>query len=346
MWKFYITDNREEIRSEKYQTRWFDMMNCSPNSHVFFHPTLVRVWIETYMQLRKMYPLFIWGHTDDGVEVFFPLVLWKKNWRGAFIKSIIPVGYSDYDYHDPLFNRPVTDEQRDSFWLELTQTLAQYGADVVEIDGIRDAMIPVSSDWRQDEICPCLNLSGLNNEEGLLDFLKPKLRGDVRRQIRRLSEQGALELKEYNDHVPHDIFENFIKVHSRKWPCAYKAPGFHQSLINEIHGDSSVHFSTLELEGNPIAWHLGFKYNNTYYYYMPVGNQEYEKYSPVKIHLYYLIVECIKRGYVLFDHLRGAETYKEGWSDGCVYVNHLCSWSDNPTAMLKKLVLKLKQKIK
>ena len=346
MWKFHITDSWEKIQSEEYQTRWINILNCSPTSHVFFHPALVQIWVESYLHLRKMRPLFIWGHVDGEVEVFFPLILWEKNWKGAFIKSIVPVGYSDYDYHDPLFSRTITDVEKESFWSDLMIFLTHCDADVIEIDGIRDYMISTLAIWQKDEICPCLDLSELNNEEELQFFLKPKLRGDVRRQIRRLTEQGNLELNEYYDHVPYGLFEDFMKAHSRKWPNAYKAPGFHPALINMIHGNSPVHFSTLNLNGKTIAWHLGFKYNNIYYYYMPIGNHEYEKYSPAKIHLYYLLAKFIKRGYTLFDHLRGSETYKDGWSNRQIYVNHIRVYNKKATTKLKLLVLKIKKIIK
>ena len=81
------------------------------------------------------------------------------------------------------------------------------------------------------------------------------------------------------------------------------------------------------------------------YYYMPAGNPEYQKYSPVKIHLYYLICRAIKKGLVKYDHLRGDETYKSGWADGSIYVNSLRQFNSSLSTNMKRSLLKFRSVI-
>lgn len=319
-WTFETYNNWEEIWSEAHLNRWNAIINAYPNAHVFFHPSLVKAWIDTYLPLRKLTPIFIWGKSTDGNEAFLPLVLWKKNWKNAFLKTIIPVGYSDYDYHEPIFKKELIDF--DSFWKDLFQHLNRnYTTDKIEITGIRQKFIGNPNEWQQGEACPYLSLENIHNNEELMKFFKTSLRGDIRRQIRRLSEQGALSLKEYHtyDEVS-ETFPTFMEEHRLRWPNAYKAPHFHENLLKDDLLKQTVHFSSLNLDDKPIAWHLGFSYNGTYYYYMPAGNHEYATYSPVKIHLYYLLDRAVRLGYHKYDHLRGEENYKAGWSDGCDYI--------------------------
>ena len=319
----------------------------SADSHVFFHPTLVRVWMDTYSPIRKLSSIPIEARSTSGNSALLPLVLWRRNWRQGFVNSIVPVGYSDYDYHDPLFSHSPSVEELKAFWSELSEFLRQFGADEIRLDGIRSDMVGDSEAWRRDEICPNMDISAFKDGEQLLGSFSTKLRGDIRRQIRRLNEIGELHLVEYasGSEVPEEVWKTFMEFHSRKWPNAYKAPGFHRRLMECCSLDGPVHFSTLMAGDRHVAWHLGFEHNGVYYYYMPCGNPEFSKQSPVKVHLYYLMARAIAKGLTQFDHLRGDETYKEGWSDGSTFVNSLLIENPSVTYNAKKLIIYFKSLI-
>ena len=138
-------------------------------------------------------------------------------------------------------------------------------------------------------------------------------------------------------------FDSFLEEHRHRWPNAYKAPLFHRHLIEQGLIDGLVHFSSLNIDNQPIAWHLGFSYRKRFYYYMPAGNNIFANYSPVKIHLYYLIKWSIEQEYKLYDHLKGDENYKTGWSNGYQYVNSLTKRSEKLTTSLKMSILKFRK---
>lgn len=333
-WTFEVCQNWESIWSNDYQTQWLHLLDISPHTHIFFYPPLVEVWMKTYLPIRNLTPIFIWGKKNDN-EVFLPLVLWKKNWKNAFLKTIVPVGYSDYDYHEPIFKSLPPDLI--GFWDDLYSFLkTTYHPDEIDITGIREEFTSKTSEWIKEEGCPFLSLENIHSNEELMNFFKVNLRNDIRRRIRRLQEQGELHLKEYQSaQEVRTTFEKFMKEHCRKWPNAYKAPHFHENLLSDLLLNSNVHFSSLNLGNTPIAWHLGFSDKETYYYYMPVANHKYTAYSPVKIHLYYLLNRAIRMGYIKYDHLRGEENYKNGWSNGCDFVYH-ANWNND------KLTTKIK----
>lgn len=321
MWKFDICDEWRTIWSDSYQNRWRRLLEISPTAHVFFHPMLVKSWIDTYLPLRNFSPIFIWGNdTSSGNEVFIPFVLWKKNWKNLFLKVIIPVGYSDYDYHNPIFRN--TPCNISLFWNALFDLLKTFSADSIIVEGITDVYKDTEKNWLQQDPCPYLELSGLKSEDELMSFFKTSLRGDIRRQIRRISEFGNLNIREYSSFEEiKDTFSTFMKEHSLRWPKAYKAPNFHKNMLEKAM--SVTHFSSLNINERPIAWHLGFEYKGVYYYYMPIGDHEYTKFSPTKVHLFYLIKRAIERNMIKFDHLRGEETYKSGFSNGVDFVNSI-----------------------
>ena len=344
MWNFSIIQDWKCVWKEEHLNKWNNLLKESPTSHVFYHPLLVQIWIDTYTPLRDISPIFIWGESPKGNRVFLPMVLWKKNWKNAFISTIIPIGYSDYDYHDPLFLEHPTDEELSSFWEELIAKLRTFNADEILLTGFRDGCYIKDNHWKQDEICPSLNLSKISSEEDLMSFFGTKLRGDIRRQIRRLEEMGTLKFVEYSSvqEIPTGVFEQFMDAHCKKWPKAYKAPKFHNLLVKSCSANGPIHFSVMQLNDEAIAWHLGFEWQGVYYYYMPAGNPKYLKQSPVKIHLYNLLVRAINKRYCIYDHLRGDETYKAGWSDSFQYVNNRCVKNKCISSKIKHCIIKLK----
>ena len=83
-----------------FRANGFNGQKIMSIAHVFFHPALCMAWLETYRPIRKLEPLFCIGDSNHN-HFFLPLVLWRKNWKNAFQKVIVPVGYSDFDYHEP-----------------------------------------------------------------------------------------------------------------------------------------------------------------------------------------------------------------------------------------------------
>jgi hypothetical protein len=297
-----------------------------------------------------MEPLLCIARKGDTMA-FFPLIIWKMNWKNAFFKKIIPVGYSDFDYHDPLF---INNESSnfENFWnelfLELENIKNKKGCDSFEIGGIRT--IPKKSRFLflKDEICPLCSLEDFNQDSDLfLPSLKSSLRGEIKRQIRRLEEKGDVELVVYDSQNEKEAIiqlNELLKVHSIRWPNAYKAPNFHHNILTKGLNSNTVHFSALFLSGVPISWHLGFLFKDRMYYYMPAIAEEYQKNSPGKIHLYFLNKLAIESGFKFFDHLRGEENYKDGWTTDAIQLYKTVVFSNTFVSRCKQIALNLKNR--
>ena len=337
MWNFKTIDSIDD-------SLWLDHLMKAEVSHVFYHPLLMRAWMDTYRPLRDIRPITVVATAGDGNRALLPLVLWRRSWRQGWVRSIVPVGFSDYDYHDPLFLRKPSAEELESFWSELLCFLRPYGADETVLVDMRTEVTGRGDGWTRRDICPNKNLAGMDSEDSLMAFFSTKLRGDIRRQMRRLGETGELTMKEYAsaDEVPEALWTQFMESHRRKWPQAYKAPGLHRRLLDCCSVDGPVHFSALMAGGTAVAWHLGFEFRGVYYYYMPCGNADYSRQSPVKVHLYHLMARAIGKGCALFDHLRGDEAYKDGWSDGFTHVNTLTERHESIGLAVKTSLLKVK----
>lgn len=344
-WNIQFITDWDEIYSKSFQDQWLHYLENAVNSHVFFHPALGMAWLKTYRALRNLAPLFCIALKDDS-RIFLPLVFWKQNWKDAFRRVVVPVGYSDFDYHDPLDNRQISGNEWASFYESLADAIKlKVNYDAIEINGIRTEV--TSKNWhKESDIAPFYDLTQFTDSENFLQSLKTSLRGDIRRQIRRISELGPLILHHYNTvDEALNILPQFLKLHSDRWPGAYKAPGFHKNLI--VYGLKSgiMHFTSLKSGDRTLSYHLGFTYSKTCYYYMPVIDPEYENLSPGKVHLFKLVERAIAERNKIFDHLRGDENYKEGWTNRVQSLYKFSYQNISLTSKVRNEVHSIKEKI-
>lgn len=334
----------ERIWSDEFQTRWLEWMERSENAHVFFHPAMAKAWIETYMPLRDIRPLFCIATEGENI-IFLPLVLWKKNWKSAFLRTIVPVGYSDFDYHDPVV---VGHCDWKSFWQELfdeIQSIYEGSFDIIEIDGIRRNIIGSGDKWSEIEVCPYIDLSTFADSESFLQSLKKNLRQDTKRRVRRLEENKDVTFHVFTENELSEALQTLPKLlehHIKRWPNAYKAPHFHENLIKSLLPEGLLHFSKIAIGSKVISWRIGFIYKERYYSYMPAFDIEYNQYSPGKVHLFYCIDDAIRRGLKTYDQLRGAELYKNEWTNTVDAVWTYKSSSTKFSTQLKTKLIGLK----
>ena len=316
LWQFEWITDWDTVSSDAFMLQWLDYYDQANQSHVFFHPALGKAWIETYRPLQHIEPLFCVARYK-GTTIFFPLIRWKRNWKNAFQRLIIPLGYSDFDYHDPLVIG-TSKFNKERFYSELLKEITRiYTFDKIELNGLRDN-VNLSGWIKEDLFCPYYSIGKFNNTEEFLNSLKTGLRGDLRRQIRKLNEKGVLSIHSYSANSfsnALDILDYFLKIHKLRWPNAYKAPGFHKRILENGLNAGVVDFTDLRIDNIPISWHLGFADKGRYYYYIPVIDPAFANYSPGKVHLLFLKYQSIENGIEIFDHLIGDENYKAGWTN-------------------------------
>jgi CelD/BcsL family acetyltransferase involved in cellulose biosynthesis len=344
-WRISIVTDWDEIYSTEFQKKWLSWSENAFNSHVFLHPTLCMAWLDSYRPLRLLDPLFCIAEGETGT-LFLPLVLWRRNWKNAFQKLIIPVGYSDFDYHDPLVDRQLSDDKWTTFYELLAYKLrAKTRFDGIKINGLRTEII--GSHWSvENEIAPFCDLSLFKSSEYFLQSLGLNLRRNILKQTRRIEKMGPIRLFSYNnENDAIRVLPDFLNLHTERWPRAYKAPGFHHYLIKYCIDAGVIHFTTLKSGEEILSYHMGFIFKGRYYCYMIALNPEYEYYSPGTVHLFKLIEYAYDKQCHIFDFLRGGENYKSGWTK---YIRSLYKYemiSDNFSSHLKDKILSFRTSV-
>ena len=284
----------------------------------FFHPSVTGAWLETFGGKDDFHPSFLLA-SKDSTEIIWPFVRKKTDWKQAYLRKLQPIGQRLFDYHDPLTSTPNCLDRE--FWLAFSDELRERGSDLcdqIEIPRIRCEASTTDYFEPTSEQAPYADLSGFEDGESFLQTRKGSLRGDVRRQIKRLSKLGHLQFQVYDKSnlsavlawIPR-LEQERQKRYGTALPENYLA-----NLAIEGLKHSVVHCSTMNLDGKPISWHIGFHWNNVFYWYIPIYDSAIRNLSPGKVHLYYAIDWAIRNGCKTFDFLRGTETYKTSWTDG------------------------------
>jgi len=319
-WKFELLTSWDEVLSNQFWAQWDAWYRSASSRHVFFSPVLAKVWLDTYLPIRNLRPLYLTARSGSAT-VFLPLVLWRRNWKNGCQRAIVPVGDSDYDYHDPLVIGDPGSIDWARFW-SCVSSLLDVRADAIRIDGLRPHCVPMPTQpFQASDGAPFADLSGLHSGEEYLVTLKKSVRGDMLRCLRRLEERGSVS---YHVFGPTEIADALtatdmaLEHHRKRWPLAYKAPGFHERLVHATLPTDVLFFSCLEFRGAQIAWQMSFVDGRVLRHYMPAYDHAWRAYGVSHILRYLDIEHVIHGGFLGFDFLRGVEPYKQTWSSTVV----------------------------
>lgn len=148
-------------------------------------------------------------------------------------------------------------------------------------------------------------------------------RKDVRRQRKRLAEQGPVSLWQPSTVAEAEpVLSEFFLVHDEKW-LAQGFPGMFQQASNRVHFQSllrglwghGLHFSTVRCGHTDVSYHFGFFSGGWLQWYRPSYRSSFGGFSPSKIHIAMLIEEACRSKWKGMDFLLGAEPYKDLWAN-------------------------------
>ena len=346
-WEIGFITDWDEIFSPEFQNQWLLWAENAVNSHVFFHPVLANTWINAYIKVWKMKPLFVHAKYYE-ITIFFPLVQITQNYRSFFRKIIAPVGFSSFDYCDPLVIGK-SEEFHKGFFEILLKKIKSFDYDFLQLHGLHDNLSGDYLTCIYKEKCYFNNLLSLSNGvESLLSEMSPKNRSEHLRVERRLKELGEITfnvLNTENTTLRLD-FQEFLNNYKIRWPRAYFAPGFHESLINNCLKNNMVWFSQLKLNDKSIGWALDFIWKKKCYAYMHAYDRAYISYAPGRNHLMERIKLAYCSGLEYFDLLSGSETYKSEWFREFVEINTYQTHSHRFSSQIRNRLNNLKEKFR
>jgi CelD/BcsL family acetyltransferase involved in cellulose biosynthesis len=279
------------------------------------------------------------GIEDNEVKAIFPFCINSI----LSVKILSLMGGQLADYQAPLVKNETDIE---SIWTEFEPYLPKH--DVLLLNRIPEPFSAVKSFIKGH-----IKTQMFQTAEIWLPAVKTNLGAciskrkikDVRRYERRLSDFGHVSFDVCETFSPKSDIMDFVieqkqlryqKTGVRNILSDKKVENFYRELSVISSGISGVkaHLSSLRVDNNIIAAHLGLVYQSRFYYLTPAYlDGELSKFSPGSVLLHFLINWSIENKLEVFDLTIGDESYKGSWSNKRHYIynilkpNSFSGWS-------------------
>jgi CelD/BcsL family acetyltransferase involved in cellulose biosynthesis len=275
--------------------------------------------------LHSIIPQIVIVRNEGIVVAIFPMGIRKL----LSVTILEWLGGLHTDYMGPLISKKWDSIEKEFplCWQETVNKLIQF--DVIHFQ-------------KQKEHCPLLNpfvkamdchiklmsyQSNLNNswKDHYENTIKTKLRADSRRQSRRLAEFGEVCFVVAEDkQTKLNFIEKMMQQKSRRYNdtgvwdmlSVPEHKDFYKKLAAITADDLKIHCAALTVGDMIVATHVGIYDESTFYYLMPAHESgDWERYSPGRLLLEYLLEWSINNQLKIFDFTVGGEHYKRDWCD-------------------------------
>ena len=282
-------------------------------SSVFVLPVWMRVWWQSF---GAGYDMFIRTvQQDDKVIGVAPLT--KKGNTAYFIGNTDVCDYEDF---------VITPGKEKDFFNTILDDLKDNGIKTLDLKHVRPDSTVIKSlsavasgrgykvETVQEDVSFEMDLP--DTFEAYIESLSTKQRHEVRRKLRRLTEEGSIEYRfENSGPTLGDALNTFFRmfVDSRQDKAAFLTEQMQQyfkSLVEAMSASGLLRLGVLELDKKPLAEILCFEYNNCLYLYNSGYDPRYNFLSAGLLSKVLTIKDSIDKGIKKFDFLKGAEPYK------------------------------------
>jgi CelD/BcsL family acetyltransferase involved in cellulose biosynthesis len=269
-----------------------------------------------------------WDAFGTGYEIFIRIVkendtligiapLMKKDNIACFIGSVDVCDYQDFI---------VAPGKENAFFNTLLEDLKKQGIKNLDLAHVRPDSLVLNSLKATSE-AKGLSVTAAKEDvsfemplpdtfDAYLDSLNTKQRHEVRRKLRKITEEGNIEYR-FIGSGPElsSALETFfcMFVESREDKAAFltdKMKLYFRAIVQAMSDTGILRLGVLELDKKPVAEILCFEYDHCLYLYNSGYDPQYVGLSAGVLSKVLAIKYCIDKGIKKFDFLKGAEPYK------------------------------------
>ena len=282
-------------------------------SSVFVLPAWMRVWYDSFGDEYEICICVV--HENDKIIGVAPLM--TRGHTAYFVGDTDVCDYQDFIVapgREPGFFNALLDDLKKNGIRELDLKHVRPDStvmkDLASIAGGRGYIVEsVREDVSYEMDLP-------SDFENYLASLTSKQRHEVRRKLRRLTEEGSIEYRFIeNGPALDEALEEFFPMfaESRQDKASFltdRMKHFFKSIVDVMAVNGLLKLGVLELDGKPVAEILCFDYDNCIYLYNSGYDPRYVSLSAGLLSKVLAIKDSIEKGKKKFDFLKGAEPYK------------------------------------
>lgn len=319
-----------------FEAIWPTMANRgSARVFVFQTADFLNVWCDTVGPARGTQPFFVAVVDECGVpHALFPLGIEKRR-SGLKVLSFLDGGVSDY-------NAPVLFPQvkvwSPSFVGKLWDAIASVAPpfDIAIVEKMPDRVFDIDNPLMSLITARYPHSGYVMRLPGSVDeFVAKRLprAQDTRRKLRKLGQHGTVTFRIASTSAEREkMLDAMMRQKSRRYiettgVDGMERPGyraFFRQAALDLAPQGHVHISSLSLGASVLAVHWGYKDDSRFYYMMPsFEGGEWDRFSPGRHLLNYLIEWAISAGMKEFDQGLGDEDYKKEYCDAAITLHQI-----------------------
>ena len=305
-------------------TRWADLFAADGVDRT---PFLAPEWAEAWLRVFGGRPRIAVVERDGRLVGLAPLMR-----VGAVVPTYVGIGQEVADYGGFLHCEPV--EEVTAALLGAVERRLLSGAALVHLGRLpigaalhsavvaryaNHARLELSA-WQQ-ETAPVLDLTNNGDARRLVEKLKK--RNDVRRRLRRLTDEHRVEFVYDTSRDPRALGD-FLHLHDLRWQGKDRDPvgpfvsargrRFLQEVIGLMAPSGLVRVSFVEVDSRRLVGRFGFELDGTYYGSKSAFDPTLAPYGPGHLAVAFLLDEMLARGLTRFDFMRGEGAHKAAWT--------------------------------
>jgi hypothetical protein len=314
---------------------WQRLCDESTDSEIFYRPEWMLAYLNAFAPQAKVTVISAWA--GERLRGVLPLMR-QRTWTSGLPATSVTIPANVHCFRVGLACCPGEEgrEVLGSLWQamkELPGWSVFDASNIVEDNGIDQLVALAHADGfpvarkrtSQTLYLPISAPASKSKDKDQTPWMagtRPKFRSHLRRSRRQLEEQGGtLVLKHFNTADP-AVLESFYDLEGSGWKgeegtaikCDLRTRQFYDAVAQAAADAGYLSLDFLELNGKPIAGHLGFNFRGRYFLSKAGYNEEYRRYGPGQLLVNEILNETPQRGLHEFDFVGPATWDESRWA--------------------------------
>jgi CelD/BcsL family acetyltransferase involved in cellulose biosynthesis len=312
---------RDGAAREVLREGWLALLERSDSRSIFQHHDWLDAWWQTFGEGSELVLLLVRDGRGE-LQAIAPLMLAIDRRFGIARRRLLLIGTANAaaDYADLIVARGNARARA-----AVREWLVAHREDWTSIEFLNVpehsptlSLLDGAAAWRRPLVqfaaeAPARQLGDAEADRQML------AKKSLRRHVNGFRRDGQLDFIRLSSRAEVEArLALFFDQHVQRWagtdtPSLFTDGAqqrFYRALLERLDPAGPLHFSVVEFDGRPIAFHFGFEFDGVFVWYKPTFDPALQKRSPGEVLIRCLLEDAVARGLREFDFTVGSEGFK------------------------------------